>query len=161
MAEELAFQQIEGNGGAIQLHEWASAPPADVVNRARDQLFAGACFSLDQHGRIGRRYPLDLIEHDLKRRAITYDLLKSAAATILVTGSESFESFHRGPPGRLGTPLLLGSGIQCRSNTLEQGFIVERLGQELHCAGSQGPHPHFFVPMCGNEDDRNPAVLSV
>src|ERR1700731_2666872 len=47
VAKELAFQQIQRNGSAIQPYEGTSAPRAEVVNRVRDELLAGACFSLD------------------------------------------------------------------------------------------------------------------
>src|SRR5206468_2002108 len=54
VTKKLAFQQIKWNSSAIQLDEWASAARADVVNRARDQLLAGACFTLNKHGGTGR-----------------------------------------------------------------------------------------------------------
>jgi hypothetical protein len=63
VAKKLAFQQIERDGSAIQFNEWASAPRAQIVNRACDQLLAGACFSLDKNGGIRRRDLLNLFEH--------------------------------------------------------------------------------------------------
>jgi hypothetical protein len=36
VAEQLAFQQIQWDGSAVQLDERASAPRADIVNRARN-----------------------------------------------------------------------------------------------------------------------------
>jgi hypothetical protein len=44
--KEFAFEEIERNRRAIQFYVRASAPRADFVNRARDQLLAGACFTL-------------------------------------------------------------------------------------------------------------------
>src|SRR6266478_7756377 len=41
VAKKLTFQQIQRNRSAIQPYERVSAPRADVVNRVRDQLFAG------------------------------------------------------------------------------------------------------------------------
>src|SRR5437588_6696451 len=38
VTKELAFQQVEGNGSAVQLYERTAAPQTDVVNRPRDQL---------------------------------------------------------------------------------------------------------------------------
>ena len=78
VAKKLAFQQIQRNGSAIQLYERASAPRADVVNRARDQLLAGAGFSLDQHSGIGGRDAFDLFEHRFQSRTVADDLLESA-----------------------------------------------------------------------------------
>src|SRR5260370_38919989 len=50
VAKKLAFQQIQRNGGAIQLYERTSAARADVVNRTRNQFLSCARFSLDQNG---------------------------------------------------------------------------------------------------------------
>jgi hypothetical protein len=36
MAKELTFEQVEGNGGTVQLDKRPSAARADVVNRVRD-----------------------------------------------------------------------------------------------------------------------------
>ena len=50
VAEELAFQKARRNGGAVQLDEGARTTAAQVMDRARDQLFACARLSLDQNG---------------------------------------------------------------------------------------------------------------
>jgi hypothetical protein len=47
MAKKLAFQQFERNRSAIQFYVRASAARADIVNRACDQLLAGARFTLE------------------------------------------------------------------------------------------------------------------
>jgi hypothetical protein len=94
VAKKLAFQQIERNGSAIQFNEWASAPHAQIVNRARDQLLAGACFSLDKNRGVRMRGAFDLFEYRFQGRAIAYDLLESARITVLVTGPESCDSRH-------------------------------------------------------------------
>src|SRR5260370_17596835 len=64
----------------------------------------------------------------------------------------------------LRTPLpasVSSSTLQSRPDTLQQCFVVERFCHELHCACSQRLHPHFFVAMCRDEDDRNPATFGV
>ena len=38
---------------AVDRHEWAGGAPAVRVNRARDELLAGAALADDQHGRRG------------------------------------------------------------------------------------------------------------
>src|SRR6202022_4521698 len=98
VAKKLAFQQVQRNGSAIQFHEGASAPRADVVNRARNQLLAGACFALDQNGGICRRDAFDLFEHRLQSSTVAYELLESAFIRNLITTSEIFESSHRDHP---------------------------------------------------------------
>jgi hypothetical protein len=52
------------------------------VNRARDQLLARSCFSLDKNGGISRRDAFDLLEDRFQRGALTYDLLESSLITI-------------------------------------------------------------------------------
>ena len=98
MTEELALQQIEWNGSAIQLYERASAPRTDVVNRVGDQLLAGAGFSLDKNGGIRRRNLFDLFEHGFESRAVAYQLFESAVLTDLFTETESCDRRHRRPP---------------------------------------------------------------
>ena len=102
------------------------------MDRARDQLLAGACFALDKNGGVRRRDAFDLFEYGFQSRTVAYDLLESTLITILVTGTESFENFHRGPPGAPRCTSLQGSTLKSRANTVEQNFVVERLCQELH-----------------------------
>src|SRR6266850_2711770 len=162
MSKELAFQEIERNGSAIQLYEWASAPHTEVVNRARDQLLAGACFSLDQNGGIRWRDLLDLFEHRFQSGTAPYNLLEFARITVLVSGPESCDGCHGGPPCASHYTLpMTGSTLQSGTNTLEQCSVIERFCHELHCACSQRLHSHFFVAMRGDEDDRNPATFGV
>src|SRR6266851_7491254 len=98
MPKKLAFQQIEWNGSAIQFNKRASAPRAQIVNRARDQLLAGACFSLYKSGGIRGRDLLNLFEHQFQSGTVAYDLLESARTTVLVGGPESYNSCHGRPP---------------------------------------------------------------
>src|SRR5437879_13716283 len=95
MAEKLTLQQIQRYGSAIQPHERPPAPGAEVVNRVSDQLFAGACFSLNKNSGIGRRNAFNLVQHCLQRRAAAYNLLEPAFIRDFITTSESFESSHR------------------------------------------------------------------
>jgi hypothetical protein len=99
MAKKLAFQQIEWNGGAIQLYEWPPAPRAEIVNRPRDQLLAGAGLSLDKNSGIRRRDLLDLFEHGFQSRAFANDLLESARISVLIDGPKSYDCCHKKPPG--------------------------------------------------------------
>src|ERR1700730_6878348 len=107
MAKELTFQQIERNSSAIQFYERASAPRADVVNCASDQLLTGTCFSLNKNGGICWRDAFDLFEHRFQSRAVAYDLLESVLITVLVSASESCEPSHRQPPCALAHPNAL------------------------------------------------------
>jgi hypothetical protein len=94
VAKKLTLQQIQWNGSAIQPYERPSAPRADVVDRVRDELLAGACFSLDQHRRTGGRDPFDLFEHSVQSRTVAYDLLESALIRSLITSPQYLDSCH-------------------------------------------------------------------
>src|SRR5262249_42780376 len=76
VAEQLAFEQIERNRGAVHFHERASAARAERVDGPRDELFARAGLSLNQYGRMGGRNALDLLERRLERRTGSDDLLE-------------------------------------------------------------------------------------
>ena len=51
VAEQLAFQQGLGNGGAVDGQERPGGPAAVLVDGPGDQLLAGAALAQDQHGR--------------------------------------------------------------------------------------------------------------
>ncbi len=59
MAEQLALHQFGGNGAAVHRHERSFATRAGLVNQVRDQLFTGARFAVDVHGRLAARDALD------------------------------------------------------------------------------------------------------
>src|SRR5580698_3882428 len=84
MAKKLAFQKIQRDGRAIHSHKRPSGPRAEVVNRMRDQLLAGACFPLDQDGRVRWRYALDLFEYCFQSRTAPYNPLEAAFLPILI-----------------------------------------------------------------------------
>jgi hypothetical protein len=48
VSKQLGFQQVEGNGSAIQLHEGTAAACTEIVNSARDQFLSCPCFAFDQ-----------------------------------------------------------------------------------------------------------------
>ena len=72
VTKKLTFQQIQRNGSAIELYERTPVPRAEVVNRARDQLLAGASFSLDKNSGIRRRNAFDLFKRRFQSRTVTY-----------------------------------------------------------------------------------------
>src|SRR5262249_48469377 len=99
VAEQLALEQIQRNGRAVELDERAAAPGAEMMNRTRDQLFPGPGFALDKDCGIGGRDTLDLFEHRLQERTLTDDPLESAPIGPLIANSASFDGPHRRPPG--------------------------------------------------------------
>jgi len=94
VAEQLAFKQVEWNGGTIQLDERAPASGTEGVNRARDELLARAGLSLDENSGIRRGDTLDQGKYGFKRRASADDLLEANVSATRVIVSGSFESSH-------------------------------------------------------------------
>src|SRR5262245_30771807 len=74
MAKQFAFQEPGGNGSAIELDEGAIAPGTQVVQRARDEFFAGARFPADQYGRSSGGNRFDLLQHTAQSRALADNL---------------------------------------------------------------------------------------
>src|SRR5258708_88382 len=144
MAKKLAFQQIQRNGRAIELQERASAPRADVVNRASDQFLAGTGFSLDKNGGVHRRDPLDLFEHRLQSRAIAYELLESTLRRHLITTPDICESSHSEPPDA-GCMLVIGLNSpepleQSRAGLHRRTALPETPLHLLSTPASASPH---------------------
>ena len=58
VAEQLAFQQLGGDGGTVERHE-GPHPAGELMQGAGHQLLAGAGLPLHQHGSIGGRHSGD------------------------------------------------------------------------------------------------------
>jgi hypothetical protein len=84
VAKKLAFQQIQWDGGAVQLDEWASVSRTDVMNCASDQLLASACFTLDQYSGARWCYSFDVVEDRFQRMAVANELFEFARARALI-----------------------------------------------------------------------------
>src|SRR4029453_15109370 len=61
-AEELGLEQVVGQRAAVDRDEAPRGARALLVDRARDELLAGASLALDQHRRARRRDARDLVE---------------------------------------------------------------------------------------------------
>jgi len=48
--------QSHRNGGTVNLHERALAPTAEIMDRARNEFFAGTGFAADQDGETARNW---------------------------------------------------------------------------------------------------------
>jgi hypothetical protein len=84
VAKKLTLEQIERDCGAVELDQRVTAARARIVDRMRDEFLASAGLSLNENGRIRRRNPLGLLQHNSQSRAIAYDLLEPADPTILI-----------------------------------------------------------------------------
>ena len=63
VTEEFAFEQIERNGSAVELDEGLAAARTGIVNRVRNELFAGSGLSLNKDSRIGSCDAFDLFQY--------------------------------------------------------------------------------------------------
>src|SRR5207247_3935686 len=69
MAEGLPLDEARRDGAAVHLHERPAAAGAPIVDRARDELLAGARLARDEHGRVGGRDLVDFAERGEERQA--------------------------------------------------------------------------------------------
>jgi hypothetical protein len=68
MTEQLAFEERVGDRAAVDRDERAAAALAQVMDRARDQFFAGPGLAMDQHRGVARRNAADEPQHFPERR---------------------------------------------------------------------------------------------
>ncbi|MNZ62863.1 hypothetical protein D3C78_809970 [compost metagenome] len=154
MAEQLRFQQMGGNRRTVDLDERAVAARAVVMQRAGDQLLAGAGFAIDQHDRqvhVGHvAFRLQhLAHHGLQR----HDRRRLADQRI-----------QPGPPGiaaaieRQAVLQLLGfEGLV--DQQLEFGQH-HRLGQVIERAGLHRLHGALHVAVGGHHHHLDLGVLA-
>ena len=61
MTKELTLEQVEGNGGTVQLDQRVAAPGAGIMDHVSDEFLTCPGFSLDEYCGIGRRDTLRLL----------------------------------------------------------------------------------------------------
>ena len=69
-AEHLRFEQVSGEGGAVDLDERFVAPGRKCAERSCDELFASPTLSANQNGRVGVRHQRDELANLDHRRAL-------------------------------------------------------------------------------------------
>ena len=125
VAEQLRFDEIGRHGGAVHGHERFVTPRAPLVNRARDELLAGAGLAEDADARLARRDAIDLRHHAAHRVTRPHDLV-AADPTMQPLRPEALAEAQR-----TGTffvqyagqarPTLQGSGLErLRLNVLNE-----------------------------------------
>ncbi len=80
MAEELAFEQRLGQGGAVHFYEGADRPVTVIVYGMRHQLFAGAAFSVNQNGRVAVGREQYSVVNLLHHVVLAYDAIEFVSA---------------------------------------------------------------------------------
>ena len=87
VSKELAFEQVLGNGSAVDRDERFLASVAVLIEGAGDELFAGAGFAQDKDGDLGGGKAANLLVDFLHRRAAPEQLRLAGVAR----GSADFE----------------------------------------------------------------------
>ena len=144
VAEEFALQQVLRQRSAIHGHEGLGPAQAVVMNRAGDQLLAGAAFAGDEHGGVGCRALRDQPVHLLHPRARPDHVVQAVPGIhgeleiqVLLPQRPALER-----PGHGELELLRVEGLR---------QVVE--GAELHALhrgldlGQAGEHDHLDVGM--------------
>src|SRR5204862_3799730 len=93
VTEQLALDQLRRNRRAVELHERPVGASAVLVDRARDELLAGAVLPGDEHAARARRGLRDLVEDEPHRAALAHhrEVALRAAAQALVLVAEACE----------------------------------------------------------------------
>src|SRR5262249_43553473 len=84
VAEELALEERRRQRRAVEGDEGRLAPERHAVDRAREELLAGAALAEDEHARVRRRDASDERQELLHRRRLADDLGHAADALDLV-----------------------------------------------------------------------------
>ena len=134
VAEELAFEQVLRNGRRIDRDEGALGARTVAMQRARDELLAGARFPRDQHRRMGMGEPPDRAEHFLHGGGLAQDLGRLGVDR-----------------GRFHLAAALGEGA---AHQLDRVIHVKRFGEVFEGAALEGGHRALQVGVRGHDDDR-------
>ena len=137
MTEELALNQLRGDGRAVEGHERTVCAMAFFMQRAGDEFLAGAGFAIDANAGLAGRDALNLRHHashgfPLEDKCVLAD----AGAQVLIFGFKASE-------------------LEGVFNGDEKLFSGERLLQKIQSAEACGTDSHFDVGLAAHHDDRS------
>ena len=136
VAEQLAFDQLFGDCGAVDFNEGRAPAAAQRVDRPRDQLFAGAVFAVNQHAAVGRGGHGDLLAelpHGIalaNHRLVSIDLRAQGAV--------------------LGLERALPQGV---SHHEHRPIVLERLLEKVERAQLDAAHGRLDVAVTRDQHD--------
>ncbi|ABA47527.1 hypothetical protein BURPS1710b_2767 [Burkholderia pseudomallei 1710b] len=137
VAEQLGFEQILRDRRRVQRDERAVRAWAVPVQRARDELLAGARFARDQHRRGRMRQPADRAEHVLHRGRLAEHL--GRLGELVVVGHAAAQAlFDRAP------------------DQLDRLVDVERLREIFERAALKRRHRAVQIRERRHDDDGQP-----
>src|SRR5262249_9560213 len=135
--EELRFEEIPGQPGAVEVDERFAGSQAGGVNPAREHPLAGAGFTLDEHRDVAFRGGAGVA---LERA----DGAAAPAEEVLSAVASQLSRLH--PPPVL---LVLDRAIDDDGERGELG----RLGEKLLGAFLDGRHRELYGAVAGQHDD--------
>ena len=138
MAEQLALEQIGGDGGAVQADERLAGALAVLVDRLGDQLLAGAVLADDEHVRVSRRHHAHQAEQLLHHVALRDE------------PGEGRRALERG----LQPAVLLDEGDPLADLVQQRREVpgVDRLFEEAEGAARHRPHRGADAAVAGDHD---------
>ncbi len=137
VAEELAFDELGGDGGAVDLDERAGREGAELVEVRGEQFFAGAGFADEQHAGVGAGRHGGLFHRAQEG---------GAGADHLGSGADDLAQFF---------VLLPQRGLRERVFEGHQHAVAaERLFEEVESAGAGGFDGVGDGGVAGDHDDR-------
>ena len=142
MAEQLALQQVLGNGGRVDGHERPARPRTVTVQGQRHQLLAGAAGAGDEHRAFTLAEPSDGAKHLLHGRR----LAQHQGLLIAVVGV------------RLIAQAVVFGGA---ANQFDRAVDVEGFWQVLEGAAAKRAHRAVEVAVGGHDDDRQLGVAAL
>ncbi len=141
MAEELAFDQLFGDGGAVDLHERLVGPQRAGVQGPGHQLLARTAFPVNENPAVGGGGQLQLLPQGFHGNAVAHDAV--AGAELVAQGAVF-----------LGQPALVE-----RVPDQQHGLVHrERLFQEVEGAQLGGLDRGLDGAVAGDHDDRRGGV---
>ena len=140
VAEQLRLEQRLGNRRAVDRDERSVGARAQRVQRAREQLLAGAALAFEEHGRVGRRRAMQLLRHLPQLRILADDARRAAPLGELLLQQE-----------------VLGQHPPLRDRALDhqqQVIGIDGLGEEVHRAFLHRRDRVLDAAVGGHHDDR-------
>ncbi len=164
VAEELALDQLARQRRAVHRHERPLAARAAVVDRARDELLAGAGLAEDQHRAVGGRDQRQLIEQLREVQRPAHDLAEVVPGPDLVLEAVDDRAGALVRLDLLPEARVLFRELAVRAaqrevspDASEQLARLERLGEVVDPAGREGAHLLGRLVQRGEEDHRHVA----
>jgi hypothetical protein len=154
--EQLALDERRRDGAAVERQERRLAAPAQLLQRLRGEILAGAAFADQEHRGVGRRHPLDHLvepEHRFGRAEQQAEPVERRAAVRGAVGRRRRRRCRRGAPaaGRR----VAGTGDAAADADVGQNAFqaadVERFGQVVAGAETQRLHGAFDVGVAGHQ----------